>query len=146
MASYVDNNLIKDEAVIHRGQLSGWSLFPHIFFGVLLIPIFGLGLILLIAAYIKFISTELAVTNKRVIAKTGFISRDTIEMNIAKVESMQVNQGISGRIFNFGSLQINGTGTSHAPILGIRDPLYFRRKFMEAQDQLGAARVTRSGQ
>jgi uncharacterized membrane protein YdbT with pleckstrin-like domain len=77
----------------------------------------------------------LAVTNKRVIAKTGFISRKTIEMNLTKVESMQVDQGIFGRLLNFGSLKINGTGASNAPITGISAPLEFRRSFMEAQDQ-----------
>jgi hypothetical protein len=86
-------------------------------------------------------TTELAFTNKRVIAKFGLISRKTIELNISKVESMQVNQGILGRIFNYGTLVISGVGNPQAPILGISDPMSFRRAFMESQDSAGEARA-----
>ncbi len=134
MASYVDSNLIKDEAVLHRGHISLWSLSGLIFFGVVLLPVV-IGLFLLLSAWIKYKTTELAVTNKRVIVKTGLISRKTLELNLAKAESIQVDQSLMGRLFNFGSLQINGTGMAHAPISGIRAPLEFRRQFMEAQDQ-----------
>ena len=134
MASYVDSNLIKDEAVLHRGHLSLWSLSGLIFFGVLLLPVV-IGLFLLLGAWIKYKTTELAVTNKRVIVKTGLISRKTLELNLAKAESIQVDQSLLGRLFDFGSLQVNGTGMAHAPIAGIRAPLEFRRQFMEAQDQ-----------
>lgn len=135
MAGYIDSNLIKDETVLHRGHLSPWALAGHIVLGVLLMPVLGLGLLVLLAAWIKFKTTELAVTNKRVITKTGFISRHTLELNLAKTESMQVNQSLLGRVFDYGSLQINGTGTSHAPLDGIAAPLEFRRQFMQAQDQ-----------
>ena len=134
MASYVDSNLIKDEAVLHRGHLSLWSLSGLLFFGVLLLPVV-IGLFLLLSAWIKYKTTELAVTNKRVIVKTGLISRKTLELNLAKAESIQVDQSLMGRLFDFGSLQVNGTGMAHAPIAGIRAPLEFRRQFMEAQDQ-----------
>ena len=77
----------------------------------------------------------MAFTNKRVIAKFGFISRKTIELNISKVESIQVNQGILGRIFNYGTLIVSGAGNPQAPIPGISDPMAFRRSFMESQDQ-----------
>lgn len=82
-------------------------------------------------------------TNKRVIAKFGFISRQTIELNIGKVESIQVSQGILGRVFNFGSLVFAGAGNPQAPIPGISDPMTFRRVFMETQDELARARAGR---
>jgi len=135
MASYVDSNLIKDEIVLHRGTLSLWALSGQILLGVLLLPLAGIGLIFLIAALIKYKTTELAVTNKRVITKIGLISRHTLELNLSKAESIQINQSLLGRLCNYGSLQINGTGMAHAPINGIRLPLEFRRQFMEAQDQ-----------
>jgi uncharacterized membrane protein YdbT with pleckstrin-like domain len=96
---------------------------------------YGLGLILWIIAFIRYKTTEMAFTNKRVIAKFGFVSRQTIELNISKVESIQVNQGILGRIFNFGTLIVSGAGNPQAPIPGISDPMAFRRAFMESQDQ-----------
>ncbi len=135
MASYIEGALIKDEKVIYTGHVSLWSLAPLIFFGFICLTFYGLGLILWIIAFIRYKTTEMAFTNKRVIAKFGFISRQTIELNISKVESIQVNQGILGRIFNFGTLIVSGAGNPQAPIPGISDPMSFRRSFMESQDQ-----------
>jgi len=135
MTQYIDSNLIRDETVLYRGHISLWSQLGRIVLGVLLLPLFGLGLILLLAVLIRYKTTELAVTNKRVITKTGLITRHTLELNLSKAESIQVEQGLMGRLFDYGSLQINGTGTSHTPLIGIRAPLEFRRQFMEAQDQ-----------
>lgn len=134
MASYIEGALIKDEKVTYTGNISLWSLAPLII-GFLLLFLYGIGLIFWLAAFIRYKTTELAITNKRVIAKFGFISRRTIELNINKVESIQVSQGILGRIFNYGSLVISGTGNPQAPIPGISNPLNFRRVFMETQDQ-----------
>ena len=139
MASYIEGALIKDEKVIYTGNISLWSLAPLIVLGLATIWIFGLGLIFWVMAFIRYMTTELAFTNKRVIAKFGFISRQTIELNISKVESIQVNQGILGRVFNFGTLVISGAGNPQAPIPGISDPMSFRRAFMESQDRAGEA-------
>lgn len=135
MASYVEGTLIKDEKIIYTGRISLWSLLPLIVIGSILLPFFGLGLLLWLIAFIRYKTTELAFTNKRVIAKFGFISRQTVELNLTKVESLQVNQGILGRIFNFGTLIISGAGNPQAPIPGISNPMTFRRSFMEYQDQ-----------
>lgn len=134
MSSYVDEVLVPGERVVHEGHTSLWSVWHLLLFGVLLLPAFGLGLILLGVAYVRIRSTELAVTTKRVIVKHGFIRRHTIEININKVESIQVEQSLTGRMLNFGTLVIAGTGSSHAPIDGIAEPLAFRRAFVEAQD------------
>ena len=135
MASYIEGALIKDEKVTYTGNISLWSLALLIIIGFLLLFLYGIGLIFWLAAFIKYKTTELAITNKRVIAKFGFISRQTIELNINKVESIQVSRGILGRIFNYGSLVISGAGNPQAPIPGISNPLNFRRVFMETQDQ-----------
>ncbi|MEO8959146.1 MAG: PH domain-containing protein [Rudaea sp.] len=108
-----------------------WQL---IALGLVLLPVLGLGLIFLIMAYVRYKSTELAVTTKRVIVKHGFIRRQTIEINMNKVESIQVDQGVLGRVFDFGTLIIAGTGTSHAPITGVCAPMAFRKAFIEAQE------------
>jgi uncharacterized membrane protein YdbT with pleckstrin-like domain len=134
MASYIEGTLIKDEKLIYVGNISLWTLAPLFLLGFVLLFAFGLGLIVFLIAYIRYKTTELAFTNKRVVAKSGFISRETIEININKVESIQVHQNITGRIFNYGSLVITGSGESQAPIVGISNPMGFRRAFMEAQD------------
>ena len=139
MGSYVEGTLIKDEKVIYEGKTSIWSLLPLIILGFIFLGLFGIGILFWIAAALRYITTELAFTNKRVIAKFGFISRRTIELNLTKVESVQVNQGILGRIFNYGTLVISGAGNPQAPIPGISNPMTFRRSFMEYQDQARAA-------
>lgn len=133
MASYVEQALTRGESVLHLGRTSWWSLSGYLVFGVLLLP-FGVGLILLAVAWVKQRSTELAVTNKRVITKFGFIQRDTVELNIQKVESVQVQQGIMGRMLDFGTIVIAGGGNPQAPVPGISDPMGFRRAFLEAQE------------
>ncbi len=134
MSSYVDQVLVPGERVVHVGRTSLWSVWHLLVFGLLLLPAFGLGLVLWAVAYVRIRSTELAVTTKRLIVKHGFIRRSTIEININKVESIQVNQSLLGRMLDFGTLVIAGTGASHAPIDGIAEPLAFRRAFVEAQD------------
>lgn len=135
MTSYVEGALIKDERIVHVGHISLWSIWHLIALGVVLLPAFGIGLIFLAMAYIRFKTTELAITTKRVIVKFGFIRRSTIEINIGKVESIQVEQDVLGRVFNFGTLIISGAGTAQAPIPGISGPMEFRRAFIEAQEQ-----------
>lgn len=135
MASYVEKALIAGETVTYVGHISKWSLAPLIVAGTILLPVMGIGLILFIAAYIRYKTTELAITNKRVVAKFGFISRSTVEMNLGKVESIQVHQGIIARMFDYGTLILSGAGTPQAPIPGISDPMGFRRAFIEAQEK-----------
>lgn len=135
MGSYVNGTLIKGEQVVHEGRISIWSLLPLIILGLITIFAYGIGLIFWGIAVIRYLTTELAVTNKRVIAKFGLIGRNTIEMNLAKVESIQVKQSILGRIFNYGSLVISGAGNPQTPVPGIASPMDFRRMAMEAQDQ-----------
>ncbi len=136
MTSYVEGALVKDERIVHMGRISLWSLAHLIALGVLLLPAFGLGLIFLIQAWIRYRTTELAVTTRRVIVKFGLIRRSTVEININKVESIQVDQDILGRLFNHGTLIIAGAGNPQAPISGISDPMAFRRAFIEAQEQV----------
>ena len=134
MSSYIEDALVGDERIIYQGRLSLWSVWHLLALGLVLLPAFGLGLIFWVIAYVRIKSTELAVTSKRLIVKHGFIRRSTIEINLGKVESIQVDQEMLGRMFNFGTLVISGTGTSHAPIAGIAHPMAFRKAFIEAQD------------
>jgi uncharacterized membrane protein YdbT with pleckstrin-like domain len=139
MTSYVEGALVKDEKIVRLGHISLWSLWHLIALGVVLLPAFGLGLVFLVQAYVRYKTTELAITTKRVIVKHGFVRRRTIEININKVESIQVDQEILGRLFDFGTLVISGAGNPQAPVAGISNPMEFRRAFIEAQDQAKSA-------
>lgn len=89
--------------------------------------VFG-GLALLSAIYDWFIrwTTEIAVTDKRVIYKRGFINRHTIEMNMDKVATVDVDQSILGRMLNYGTVTVRGTGLSFEPLARIESPLALR--------------------
>src|SRR4051812_46087635 len=134
MGSYVDEVLIKDEQVIYRGHLTLWAFFWWIAGGLVLLLAFGLGLLLWLWAWLLYRSTELAVTNKRIIVKAGVIQRNTTEMFLEKVESIQVEQGVMGRLFDFGTITVSGTGGDHAPVRSVSRPLEFRKAFMTAVD------------
>jgi membrane protein YdbS with pleckstrin-like domain len=71
-------------------------------------------------------TTETDVTSLRVVHKTGFITRQTFEMSLDKVESVDVNQSILGRIFNYGNVTIRGVGEGVETIRTIASPLAFR--------------------
>jgi uncharacterized membrane protein YdbT with pleckstrin-like domain len=133
MASYVESVLISGETVLHHGRVSLWPHAWKIVLGILLLPVV-VGLGLLIWVLIIYKTTEIAITNKRIIAKFGFISRSTTEINLPKIESLQVDQGVMARLFGYGTIVVAGAGTPNLRIPGIADPLLFRRHFMEATD------------
>ena len=77
-------------------------------------------------AFLRRTTTELAITDHRVIYKTGLVARHTLEMNRSKVESVDVDQTMLGRVFGYGTVTLRGTGGSLEPIAAIADPLAFR--------------------
>ena len=135
MSSYVQNVVGKGEKVEYEGQVSLWSLLPFFLLGLVLLPVYGLGLIFWIYAFLTYKTTELVVTNKKIIAKFGCIRRSTIELLLPKIESIQVNQTILGRALNYGDIVASGAGNPQAPVPGINNPIEFRKKFMEIQER-----------
>jgi uncharacterized membrane protein YdbT with pleckstrin-like domain len=85
-----------------------------------------LGLSSALRTFIRRWTTELAVTDRRVIYKEGLIARRTLEMNRSRVESVDVYQTILGRILGYGTITLRGTGGSLEPMHTIDDPLTFR--------------------
>lgn len=90
----------------------------------------ALALVLGVIAWIQRVSTEMAITNRRVIAKFGFVWRKTYEIDRSKVESVNVDQSILGRILDYGTITVTGTGSSSAPVRDIDSPLEFRNKLL----------------
>ena len=77
-------------------------------------------------ALVRRATTEFVVTNHRVIYKTGLLARHTLEINRSKVESVDVDQSITGRFLGYGTVVVRGTGGSLEPIRNVADPLGFR--------------------
>jgi uncharacterized membrane protein YdbT with pleckstrin-like domain len=115
--------LIVGLALLGWYYAEGQSVFILLFGGV----VFTLtAVVLAIPAWLRRLATEVAVTDRRVIYKTGLIQRHTIEINIDKIESADVDQSILGRIFGFGSITIRGTGEGVEPLRNIAQPLQLR--------------------
>lgn len=98
------------------------------------------GFIPLLVTHIKYTSSEFAVTDKRVIIKTGWIKRRTLETMLGKVEGIGVEQGFLARILGFGTITVTGTGGTKEPFPNIARPLEFRR---QVQGQVSAVEPPR---
>lgn len=120
MGKYVNNHLIKDESVVYETRYH-WIIFLSL----------KSLLTLTIAPLIQRALSEFVITNRRIIIKTGFIARSTFEMNLSKIESVNVDQSVPGRIFNYGSITIIGTGGTKETFHNIAQPLKFRKAFQE---------------
>jgi uncharacterized membrane protein YdbT with pleckstrin-like domain len=150
MSSYVDSVLAEGERIVYRATISHWKFFPSYLVGTLfLLTGFGayiatgyragaslamvavplvIGLAAIFTAIIRRQTTELVLTDRRIITKRGLVSRDTVEMNLSKVESLHVNQSLMGRILDYGDVTVVGTGASLEPLRGIARPLELRKK------------------
>jgi uncharacterized membrane protein YdbT with pleckstrin-like domain len=82
-----------------------------------------LGLFQMLRAWFVVANTEIIVTSRRLIYKTGFIARDTVEMNLDKVESVLVEQGLIGRMLGYGRVIVRGVGSGLEPIDRVAAPL-----------------------
>ena len=159
MASYVDSTLISGERVICRTHVSMWPLFPIFLISTLILAagiglaitrwaylmesttelvvvlgVIGIGLIFFLGTYVRYTTSEFAVTDRRIIAKTGLLSRRTIEMFLDKVETLNIDQGVVGRMLNYGTVTIHGSGSTAETFRNVSNPLMLRKEFMGAAD------------
>jgi uncharacterized membrane protein YdbT with pleckstrin-like domain len=133
---YVDSNLPPDESVTYRTSLH-WAIFLGPIFCLAVAAAFficaaamNMGVIAIFgfSRWPTYLSSEFAITDKRVVIIVGLLRRHTLEMLLTKVETIAVDQGIVGRIFNFGTIVVIGTGGTRERFTGISSPLEFRRQ------------------
>jgi uncharacterized membrane protein YdbT with pleckstrin-like domain len=149
--SHLDQNLIPGETLLYQTGRHWIVLVVPLVLGVFFgLP--GLGLVfssggtpiafmmLIIGggfigfAFLTRKSVEMGVTNKRVITKTGILSRRTLELLLTKVESIKVEEGLLGRMLGYGTVIVRGTGGTPEPFSCIAQPMEFRR---QVQQQIG---------
>ncbi|MGH7304778.1 MAG: PH domain-containing protein, partial [Candidatus Rokuibacteriota bacterium] len=87
-----------------------------------------LGAALWIPPLVAYNTTELGVTNKRMIVKVGFIRRRTVELLLRQVEALSVDQSLTGRMLGYGSITLTGTGGVREVFHRVRAPLELRRR------------------
>jgi len=134
---YIQDSLSDGETVEHLFSLHWLAWVP--FWLYLLISPMTLGLSLVVAIYdfIRLKSVEQGVTNKRVVYKTGWISRHSDEMRLTSIETVEIDQGILGRILGFGSVKVTGRGISDLLFKGVDDPLSVKRKIEGISNPIG---------
>ncbi len=135
MSSYVEESLIDGEIIQQTGHVTWWGQIGLLIWGILTIWLV-IGIIFFIWAFINVRSTELAITNKKLIGKIGFIKRSSIDLPIQKIESIGVEQTLIGRLLDYGTLTIRGTGGDGLTIKHIKQPLVFRKTVMNIMDAM----------
>lgn len=158
--SYVEKNLISGEKLVYRTGIHWIVLFWPFIFAVLLggagvaiyvyrsdliwatAALVAIAAIILIVAGIRRSSTEMAVTNRRVIIKTGIMSRRSLEIMLPKVESIGIDESAGGRMLGYGTVTIHGTGGTPEPFRLIAHPSEFRKQVQQQIDN--AMQATRT--
>lgn len=120
MGTYVENNLSRNEKVVYEAHYH-WKIWIEL----------KSILTLFIRPLIMTKTDEFVITNKRVIMKTGLVSRKIFEMTVSHIESVNVDQTILGRLFSYGTVIIVGSGGTRESFPDIANPIQFRRAFMD---------------
>ena len=146
--AYIENNLIGEEKIIAKGNIP-----MVIFFNSAIIFLIGLflsmqhiaWLILVLISGFFLIDTaiwaatrEIAITSKRIIYKWGLIQTHTTEVNLENIVSVNVKQGVIGKLFNYGSLKVKGTGNTSLSTSDIKNPLAFRKNILSYIEEMKA--------
>jgi len=145
--SFIEKNLATNEKVIYKGNLHWWIYMKNvllILLGVIIcssakssganavggILVF-FALIGLVGAYMRSKSSEFVVTNRRIMLKTGVLKRKLVELQLNRAEGLSVDQGIIGRMFNFGSIIVTSGGVKEV-FSPIAQPFEFKKQVNNA--------------
>lgn len=169
--SYIDKTLVPGERVIYRTCLHWIVMLGHIVFACILVALgafllyyiethrgielqnlhvlegaaivsFFAALLVLLMGSVRRNATEMAVTNRRVVVKTGLASRRTIEMLLNKVETIEVAEPTMGRMLGYGSITMIGTGGTSEQFHKISHPIDFRNQVQQQIEKLLPGDVT----
>ena len=150
--SYTKSHLLPGETIKYRARLHWFPFLPAYLLGALFagvavagfaLNVWWLGIAGLVVAiptflwiYLAKATSEFCVTDKRVVIKVGFIQRRTVETMLGKVESIGVDQGLVGRLFDYGTILVVGTGGTQDSFRNISNPLEFRRQVQAEASEL----------
>lgn len=142
---YIERVLEPGERLIHMSKLHWISYIPDMAIVLVAIALFvvamvrphllwlslsgvcaAIGFFMLFVAWFKRRTTEIDVTDHRIVYKRGFIWRHTVEMHMEKVESIDVDQTILGRLLDYGNITVRGTGTGMEPLRNVEGPIKLR--------------------
>ena len=134
---YIEESLSAGEQIIGFFRLHWVSRSWMVLWIVLAIPTLGITLILALYEFLRLRSIEQGVTNKRVIYKKGIVSRNSEEMKLNSIETVEIHQGILGRVFGFGDVTVTGRGLSNVVFKTVDDPMAVKRKIESVSNPVG---------
>lgn len=148
--SYIQKTLLADETLLYRTH-KHWVIFLFPAFwtvvGLALCTqkdiLVLLGYLVLIvalyywlSAFVSFTTSEYAVTDRRVLIKTGFVQRQTWETLLSKIATLEIQQTILGRILGYGTLVIQNTGGGKDAFTVISNPLMFKQNVQQQTEKM----------
>ena len=136
---YIETNLLPNEEVVYKARLHRiifWKSCALIVLGVIFLflqsivggVVIAIGVFAMLSPLIDYATSEFGVTNKRVIIKVGFLRRKTLELLLRHVETISVDQSVAGRLLNYGSVTLTGSGGVREMFHNISAPLELRRR------------------
>jgi uncharacterized membrane protein YdbT with pleckstrin-like domain len=125
--SYIEQSLSAGEKTEGIFKLHWTAWIPFWIWVLLAIPTIGITLFVALYVYLRLKYQEQGVTNKRVVLKRGIIGRQTEEMKLKSIETVEIDQGILGRMLGYGTVKITGRGLSDILFKGIDDPIAVKR-------------------
>lgn len=123
--SYLDESLAPGERIVARFSLH-WTAKGRLIIGVILIPLV-IGIFITIYEWLRLRGIELAVTTQRVVYKTGIVGRETEEIRLSAVETVDLQQSTWGRLLGFGNVRVTGRGESSLVFVRVSDPVAVKR-------------------
>jgi uncharacterized membrane protein YdbT with pleckstrin-like domain len=138
--AYIDDNLLPGEEVVYQTKLHPIIFAPAVlvvFVGFVIAVAFSqtiglivgvIGVVMGTVALIRYDSSEFAVTNRRIIAKFGALGRNSLDVQLNRVEGIDVEQSALGRLFDYGTIGVRGVGGSEDLFPGIAAPLDLRKQ------------------
>ena len=124
--AYVESVLAPNEVILRRGRLH-WIYWLRAWAALALLGVLIIGIIWFIRDLVFLQTTEIALTNSRLIEKTGLVSRHARELQLSSVEAVELDQGVWGRLLGFGQVTVHGTGADTWTTPLLVDPVGFRR-------------------
>jgi membrane protein YdbS with pleckstrin-like domain len=148
---YIEQSLGRNETLLYKARFhwlycaAAWAVLILIIIFVIWIIFYAaawaewvllsgcmIGLLILLRSMIPIWTTEIAVTNHRLIVKRGWLSRSTDELQLKAIEQVNFQQGFLGRLFDFGSVDVHGTGVDDLRIPAVAGPLGFLKAIEDA--------------
>ena len=124
MGRYVNDSLSNKERVVYEGKITLLSLIPHI-----LLMFFGIGFLTIWKPIIRYATTELAITNRKVAGKLGLIKTKEMNSPLKAVQNVSVANGFFGKLFNYGTISIT-TASGEYLFKNIKDANQFKNRLM----------------